>query len=85
MTEKYYFREFNTPGDAQDGYSILNLSMVWDSTSGHYSARLFAHNATDTHYLTTMFANENLATRQFTWGAPAQYGIEFKARFNGLR
>jgi len=85
MTEKYYFREFNTPGDAQDGYSILNLSMVWDSTSGRYSARLFAHNATDTHYLTTMFANENLATRQFTWGAPAQYGIEFKARFNGLR
>jgi hypothetical protein len=44
---------------------------------------LFASNATDTHYLTTMFANENLAARQFTWGAPAQYGIEFKARFTG--
>src|SRR5277367_30856 len=81
-TEKYYFREFNTPGDTQDGYSILNLSMLWESVNGRYSARLFASNATDTHYLTTMFANENLATLQFTWGAPAQYGIEFKARFN---
>jgi iron complex outermembrane receptor protein len=81
-TEKYYFREFNTPGDTQDGFSILNLSMLWESVDGRYSARLFASNATDTHYLTTMFANENLATRQFTWGAPAQYGIEFKARFN---
>ena len=80
-TEKYYFREFNTPGDTQDGYSILNLSMLWESVNGRYSARLFASNATDTHYLTTMFANENLATRQYTWGAPAQYGIEFKARF----
>jgi iron complex outermembrane receptor protein len=81
-TDKYYFREFNTPGDTQDGYSILNLSMLWESGNGRYSARLFANNATDTHYLTTMFANENLATRQFTWGAPAQYGIEFKARFS---
>jgi iron complex outermembrane recepter protein len=80
-TEKYYFREFNTSGDTQDGYSILNLSMLWESVNGRYSARLFANNATDTHYLTTMFANENLATRQFTWGTPAQYGIEFKARF----
>jgi iron complex outermembrane receptor protein len=81
MTAKYYFREFNTPGDTQDGYSILNLNLVWDSPSGRYSARLFAHNATDTLYLTTMFANENLAARQYTLGAPAQYGISLKARF----
>lgn len=82
-TEKYYFREFNTAGDTQDGYHILNVSLLWDSADGRYSARLFAANATDTHYLTTMFANENLATNQFTWAAPAQYGIEFKVRFNG--
>jgi iron complex outermembrane recepter protein len=83
-TEKYYFREFNTVGDMQGGYKILNLSLLWDSLDGRYSARLFANNATDTHYLTTMFANENLAARQFTWGTPAQYGIEFKARFGSL-
>ena len=81
-TDKYYFREFNTPGDMQDGYNILNLSVLWGSLNGRYTVRVFANNATDTHYLTTMFANENLATRQFTWGAPAQYGIEFRARFS---
>jgi hypothetical protein len=28
-----------------------------------------------------MFANENLAARQYTLGAPAQYGISLRARF----
>ncbi len=81
MTTQYYFREFNTPGDTQNGYSILNLSMVWDSPGGRYSVRLFANNATNTWYMTTMFGNENLAARQYNLGAPAQYGIALKARF----
>ncbi len=81
VTAKYYFREFNTSGDEQGGYSVLNLNLVWDSPSGRYSARVFANNATDTLYMTTMFANENLAARQYTLGAPAQYGISLKARF----
>jgi iron complex outermembrane recepter protein len=81
VTSEYYFREFNTSGDTQDGYSILNVNLLWDSPSGRYSARVFANNATDTHYMTTMFANENLAARQYTLGAPAQFGIAVKARF----
>jgi len=57
------------------------VNLLWDSPSGRYSARVFANNATDTHYMTTMFANENLAARQYTLGAPAQFGIAVKARF----
>lgn len=78
---KTYFREFNTPLDSQKGYTLLNLTLIWDSPDGKYRARLFGTNLTNADYVVRMSSSDNFGSRFVTWGAPRQYGIELTANF----
>jgi iron complex outermembrane receptor protein len=81
LTSRYYFREFNSPEDSQDGYALVNLNLIWDSPGERFQARLYANNLFDANYITTLGANENVGARFMTWGTPRQLGVELRARF----
>lgn len=81
---KIYFREFNEPGDAQEGYTLLHLNANWESADGAWRARLFARNATDEEYLNNIFASDVAGGRFGTWAAPRQIGFEVTREF-GVR
>ena len=78
---KIYFREFNEPGDAQEGYTLLHLNVNWESADGAWRARLFARNATDEEYLNNIFASDVAGGRFGTWAAPRQIGFEVTREF----
>ncbi|MGB3626179.1 MAG: TonB-dependent receptor [Henriciella sp.] len=76
-----FFREFNTPQESQDGYTVVNANLIWNSPSGAYSARLFADNVFDEGYWTAMLAIDGFGGLAGTYGRPRQIGIELKARY----
>ena len=78
---KIYFREFNEPGDAQEGYTLLHLNANWESADGAWRARLFAKNATDEKYLNNILAANVGGGRFGTWAMPRQIGFEVTHEF----
>ena len=43
--------------------------------------RAFGTNVTNVGYITTLGTSNNFGSRYITWGDPAQYGVEVKAKF----
>jgi iron complex outermembrane receptor protein len=76
-----FFREFNTPEEKQDGYSIVNANLIWSSSDRSYSARLFANNLFDEGYWTAMLAVDGFGGLAGTYGTPRQIGLELTARY----
>jgi iron complex outermembrane receptor protein len=77
-----YFREFNSPEDSQESFTLTNVNLVWTSPSEKYQARLFARNITDEHYYQLLGASDGFGTRTTaSWGAPRQVGFEVSAQF----
>ena len=76
-----YFREFNLPLDSQAPYTLVNLNLIWTDPSDRYSIRAFGTNVTNVGYITTLGTSNNFGSRYITWGDPAQYGVEVKAKF----
>lgn len=78
---KVFFREFNTPEDAQKGYEILNASITWTSPNETYRVRLFGTNLTGQEYVVALNSSDNFGSRYASWGAPRQVGVELRADF----
>lgn len=78
---RVYFREFNSPLESQDAYTVVNANLIWDSVDGNYSARLYADNLFDEGYWVAMLAVEGFGARAGSFGAPREFGIELTARY----
>jgi iron complex outermembrane receptor protein len=79
---KYYFREFNLPEDAQDGYTNVNLSAVWTSPDESVKLRLFGNNVTNEAVIAVMGVDSAiLGSRYIQWQPPRQFGVELKKSF----
>lgn len=76
-----YFREFNGPLDLQNPYALLSASVTWESPDETYRVRLFGTNLTNKAYIAQMDSSDNFGARFISWGAPRQYGVEFRAKF----
>ena len=70
-----FFDEDNTL--QQDPYAIVNARLGYESDN--YGIYLFANNLFDTEYLT--FASPITANPTGLYGAPATFGIQFRAKF----
>ncbi len=79
--DRVYFREFNTALDSQDPVTLLNLNLMWTSPEDRYQVRFFGNNVTDEAYIVRMGSSDNFGARFVSWGSPAQYGVEVRARF----
>lgn len=78
---KIYFREFNSPEDAQAGYAVVNANLIWDSPDQAYRVRVFANNLFDKGYWTSMLAVDGFGARAGSFGTPRQVGVELRAQF----
>jgi len=78
---KTYFREFNQPLDAQDAFTLVNMSLIWTDPSDRYSARLFGNNVTNVPYFVFLATSEQVGRRSVVWGPPRQVGLELTAKF----
>jgi iron complex outermembrane receptor protein len=78
---RFYFREYNGPLDAQTGYGLLNLNLIWNAPDERYSVRLFDNNVLNTPYEVTLGTSNNFGARFIAWGNPRQIGVEVKAKF----
>lgn len=81
VTDKYYFRPYNLPGDAQPSYGIVNLYLYWQSESQRFEGRLFAKNVGNVPVIQTMDVDSPEATRYVTWNKPRQIGAELSVHF----
>lgn len=77
---KYYFAEFNEALDRQDGFTMVDLAMIWDSPSETYRVRLYAENVTDEAIIAWQATVNSLGSRIMTWAAPRQIGLELRAK-----
>lgn len=81
-----YAREFNTSGDEIDSWDQHNLQLIYESTDGRWTGRLFVRNVQDEdnitgHYLTSDtsgFYRNYFLTEPRIWGASVRY------TFNGM-
>lgn len=78
---KTYYREFNEPQDAQNGYVLLNANLMWDSADGRYRVRLYGSNLTNQPYIAALDSSDAFGSRFITWGAPRQVGVEVRYGF----
>ena len=78
---RIYFREFNTPLDSQGAYTLVNLSLAWDSADGDYRLRLFGTNIFDKVYVNRLGSADTLGARYVAFGAPQQVGVEVRRNF----
>jgi len=66
---------------AQDGYTLFNASVRWDSEDDAVNLRLFANNLTDEEYIEALFSSSLTENRIGSWGAPRQIGFEGRYNF----
>ena len=76
-----YYREFEETEDSQEGYTVVNVNAIWESDDRAWEARLFAKNATDEEYITSIVGSATSGGRFGTWGMPRQVGFEVTRRF----
>jgi outer membrane receptor protein involved in Fe transport len=80
---KSFAREFNTVGDQIDSWDQHNASLIYQSNSGAWHARLFVRNIADDnnvtgHYLTSDtsgFFRNYFLTEPRIWGASVRYAF----------
>ena len=76
-----YFREFKEKADSQSAYTVVNLNAGWESEDRGWEARLYARNATDEAYITSVLGSATTGARLGSWGMPRQVGLEVTRRF----
>ncbi|MFT7652335.1 MAG: iron complex outermembrane receptor protein [Candidatus Azotimanducaceae bacterium] len=76
-----YFREFEESEDSQEGYTVVNVNATWESEDRSWEARLFAKNASDEEYITSILGSATGGGRFGTYGMPRQAGFEVTRRF----
>ena len=76
-----YFREFKDKADSQGAYTVVNLNAGWESEDRGWEARLYARNATDEAYITSVLGSATTGARLGSWGMPRQVGLEVTRRF----
>lgn len=75
------FREFDRAEDAQPAYTLWNSSLRWVSSDETKMLRLFGRNLTDEDFINFAAANSLTGNRLVNWGAPRQFGVEFRYSF----
>ena len=78
-----YAREFNTDGDVIEAWDQFNLSLIFESADGQWSARAWARNLADEdnitgHYLTSDtsgFYRNYFLTEPRIFGASIRYNF----------
>lgn len=63
---------------AQSPYDLLSARVEWTDPSSRYTVAVFGDNITDSKYITQ--ANVGLAAAGKVWGAPATWGVSFRAK-----
>ena len=82
FSSKVYFREFNSPADAQQAFGVANLYLTWDLPRAQLTTRLFARNITDRAYYQSLGSTGvALGTRVVSYAPRRQYGFEVTKRF----
>jgi len=73
----------NTPQLKQDSYHLLNASLVFDGSDGHWQAVLAGNNLTDETYLVTGISAFDTAASYLEgiYGRPAEWSLRVKYSF----
>ncbi|MBO9695363.1 MAG: TonB-dependent receptor [Sphingopyxis sp.] len=82
FSSKVYFREFNSPADAQKAFGVGNLYLSWDLPRAGLTTRLFVRNITDQAYYQSLGSTGvALGTRVVSYAPRRQYGFDVTKRF----
>ena len=76
---RIYFSEFNEY--SQDGYTIVDLNLIWESADEIMRSRFFIKNATDEDYVAGYLSAATGGGRYGQWGYPRTVGIEIQRNF----
>jgi iron complex outermembrane receptor protein len=76
-----HFREFSGALNEQEGYTLVNLAVIWDSPDKKYRIRLYGNNVGDKKYIVSLNGSQANSSRFVTWGDPRQVGVELRANF----
>ena len=76
---RIYFSEFNEY--SQDGYTIVDLNLIWESADETMRSRFFIKNATDEDYVAGYLSAATGGGRYGQWGYPRTVGIEIQRNF----
>ena len=71
----------NTPELVQDGFHLLNISLIWNSPSDKYQVALRGNNITDEVYIMTGVSQPNGGFTEAVYARGAVWSASFQARF----
>jgi iron complex outermembrane receptor protein len=78
---RIHFREFSGALNEQAPFTVVNLSVIWDSPDAKYRVRVFGNNVANKGYITSLNGSQANSSRFVTWGDPRQVGVELRANF----
>jgi outer membrane receptor protein involved in Fe transport len=70
-----YFQLLNDPASRQNQYWLVNLHAEYTTEDGHWSARAYANNVTNTQYLVNSIISAGIGFGQGVYGAPPMFGM----------
>lgn len=76
-----YFNIYQDPAVRQDGYSLLDASLAYESYQGRWYAELYGRNLTDRLYAQNIFRNEDRQGTKRFWGPPRTLGLRLGYRW----
>lgn len=79
-----YAREFNTVGDHIDSWDQHNAQLIYESTDGKWSGRLFARNLQDAENVTGKYLTSDTSGfyRNYFLTEPRIYGLTVRYNFD---
>ena len=76
-----FFNTFQDPVVSQDGYSLFNARLAFESANGRWSASVFVKNLTDKLYTQTKIRQDPIVGNLRFWGAPRTFGVQLGMRY----
>ncbi|MDZ7827767.1 MAG: TonB-dependent receptor [Gammaproteobacteria bacterium] len=80
-----YSREFNTVGDEIEAWDQHNLSLIYESYDGHWSARAWVRNIQDSNNVTGHYLTSDTSGffRNYFLTEPRIYGLSVRYNLSG--
>ncbi|MCA1804749.1 MAG: TonB-dependent receptor, partial [Xanthomonadaceae bacterium] len=76
-----FFNIYQDPAVKQDGYSLLDASLAYESRQGRWYAELYGRNLTDRLYAQNIIRHEDRQGTKRYWGPPRTLGLRLGYRW----
>ena len=80
--DNHHFSIDSYPLDAEDSFALVNLRLLWESSTGKYHAQAFVENLTDKEYKSFSLSFAGADVHNIMWGRPLWWGLKAGVRFD---